>query len=687
MQPAKAWIINDTIEKNKRVFKIPVYQRNYDWSTRECTKLYEDIINAYKTQKKHFTGTIVYITGDRASSQLTEDLIIDGQQRLTTVMILLKALLDTAVSTDDSIKSELKDLLFNRHCEEEHKLKLKPVKADDKQFQALMRNDTDEYDLNSNIIRNYNLFIKLISGSLDAGYLLSDILEGMKELEIVEIVLDKAQGDDPQVIFESINSTGLELSLADKIRNFVLMDDVNQDFLFERYWLPIEEKIGSKSLAQFFITYLDFKVSEKISNNNAYDNFTKYCREKDISHENLLKDMLKYAKYYSAFIGRNNTYDFRINKYLQDFRDIDQSTLYLFLFNVFEDYECRKIDLSILLKVLRFFRSYTVRRIICERSSNSLKGLFKTLYSRIFKEQESYENYYENIFTFFVTTNTKDKLVSDDEFLDSLINKNLYTKKKVCKFLLASIENERSNEQLNVENLTIEHIMPQKENALVWTREIGDDYFEVYTKYLHTLGNLTITGHNSELGTKSFAEKKKIIRDLSKARILNESILSAEKWNEESILRRAKSLANEVLELFELEETTILGKPNISNDDKTYNLDNQDIVSGTTPYYFTFYGEVVAVKSYIGMLKSVLNILYELDTSILEELAKKKFQVTAANSPYLTTDISELRRGKELGNTGIFYEANLSADYILQFIKAAIEAYDMDTDEFEFVCK
>ena len=152
----------------------------------------------------------------------------------------------------------------------------------------------------------------------------------------------------------------------------------------------------------------------------------------------------------------------------------------------------------------------------------------------------------------------------------------------------------------------------------------------------------------------------------------------SEKWNEESILRRAKSLANEVLELFELEETAILGKPNISNDDKTYNLDNQDIVSGTTPYYFTFYGEVVAVKSYIGMLKSVLNILYELDTSILEELAKKKFQVTAANSPYLTTDISELRRGKELGNTGIFYEANLSADYILQFIKAAIEAYDMD---------
>ena len=186
-------------------------------------------------------------------------------------MILLKALLDIAEEKEDSIKSELQDLLFNRHCEEEFKLKLKPVKADNKQFQALMRNDVEQFDKNSNIIRNYYLFIKLINKSLLENIILSDILEGMKKLEIVEIVLDKSQGDDPQVIFESINSTGLELSLADKIRNFVLMDDTNQDFLFERYWLPLEEKIGNKDLAEYFITYLDYKISEKVSKDNAYD--------------------------------------------------------------------------------------------------------------------------------------------------------------------------------------------------------------------------------------------------------------------------------------------------------------------------------------------------------------------------------------------------------------------------------
>ena len=386
-------------------------------------------------------------------------------------MILIKALLDVAENVGDSIVSELNDLLFNRHCEESNKLKLKPVKADDKQFQALMRNDTQYFDSNSNIIRNYNFFKRLIIDSVEKDYLLSDILEGMKKLEIVEIVLDKSQGDDPQVIFESINSTGLDLSLADKIRNYVLMDDEQQDELFERYWLPLEEKIGNGLLAKYFITYLDYKVSDKISESNAYDQFKKYCRKNEISHENILKDLNKYAKYYSAFIGKYNDYNYKINKLLEDFRAIDQSTLYPFLFDVFDDYEKNIINEQVLLKVLSFFRSYSVRRIVCERSSNSLKGLYKTLYSRLFKEKANYENYYETMYTFFATTNTKDKLVSDEEFFDSLVYKKLYAKKKVCKFILATIENEGSKEQLNMVSLTIEHIMPQKKMQFLGKRD------------------------------------------------------------------------------------------------------------------------------------------------------------------------------------------------------------------------
>ena len=176
MNPSKAWIIGDTIEKNKRVFKIPVYQRNYDWTNVQCEKLYNDIIDAYKMQKKHFTGTIVYISGDKNSSSLTEDLIIDGQQRITTIMILIKALLDIAIQNEDSLESELSDLLFNRHCDESNKLKLKPVDTDDKQFQFLMENKTDFFNTDSHIIRNYELFKRLISESLQEGMYLREIL-------------------------------------------------------------------------------------------------------------------------------------------------------------------------------------------------------------------------------------------------------------------------------------------------------------------------------------------------------------------------------------------------------------------------------------------------------------------------------------------------------------------------------
>ena len=531
-----------------------------------------------------------------------------------------------------------------------------------------------------------NTFKKLIALHRERGYSLKDILEGMKKLEIVEIVLDKAQGDNPQVIFESINSTGLELSLADKIRNFVLMDDEKQDELFERYWLPLEELIGNKRLADFFIIYLDYKMSEKVSKGNAYDKFVKLCREKLFTHEEILRDLSKYAKYYAAFIGGRNTYNFQINKYLADFRAIDQSTLYIFLFDVFSDYDKNIIDDTTILKILSFFRSYCVRRIICEHASNSLRGLFKTLYNRLFKEQ-NFDKYYEVIYTFFKTTNTRDRLVEDDEFYDALIYKNLYTKKKVCKFLLSAIENEVSHEHLDVESLSIEHILPQKENAIVWKRALGENYSDVYNTYLHTLGNLTITGYNSELGTKSFEEKKKKIKEYSKARVLNKMILAVDEWNENNILNRAKGLADIVLILFAIEETEILNKTNLSSTAPLYNLDDIDIVKGTTPTNYSFYGENVTINNYSAMLSSVVNMLYDLDSSILEELAKEKFKVTSSDRVYITMYENELRRAKEISNTGIFYETNLSAGAILNFIKVVIEKHKLDPDEFEFNCK
>ena len=522
MQPYKVWVFSDLIEKNKRVFKVPVYQRNYDWSNIQCEKLYQDIMKANERDHKHFTGTVVYIVG-QGGSNLTEALIIDGQQRLTTVYILLKALYDAAKGVSVRIETEIEEVMFNRNCDEKYKLKLKPVKSDHEQLLLLIKDKMDEMDRNSNIYKNYIVFKNLIEGTLASGFELSDILDGIKKLEMVEIVLDKSQGDEPQKIFESINSTGLELSLADLIRNYLHMDDENQDELYENYWSVIEKNVGYRNLGDFVINFLNSQISKSVNTKNAYRLFTEHCEENHLSHEDMLKKLKRTSKYYGAFIGENDYYSEDILTRLQAFYTIKQTTIIPLLFRIFDDYEERNIDEETLCKVLDYLFTYLVRITACEINKN-LSKFMKSMYDRVV--DGNYDNYDEKFIIFLNDLKANDRMPTDKEFERALINKPLY-KKPICKFVLSAIENS-TKERLDVSNLTIEHILPQKENSAVWKKEVGDNYGPVYAKYLHTLGNLTITGYNSELGTKPFDEKKKIIRDYSKANILNKEVLSAD---------------------------------------------------------------------------------------------------------------------------------------------------------------
>ncbi|MGM9580300.1 MAG: DUF262 domain-containing protein [Anaerovibrio sp.] len=681
MKSNGAWVLKDLIEKNKRVFKIPVYQRNYDWTNVQCEKLFEDIIIAFKEDRKHFTGSIVYIN-DISSSILDEDLIIDGQQRITTIFILLKVLYDIANNIGETkVVSDISDYLYNRNCDEKYKLKLKPVKTDQEQFYNLMVGNDIGLDENSNIVTNYKILKKLVLAHLDENFSLSDILRGMKNLEIVEIVLDRSQGDDPQTIFESINSTGLELSLADLIRNYLLMSDTNQDVLYERYWSYMESVVGNENLANFFVQYLNFKINDSVTEKNAYNKFKKYS--KSFTHEEVLKDMKRCVGDYAAFIGRANAYNAKINSYLRDFRLLDQSTVYVFLFSLFREYDDGNIDTTTLEKVLCFLRSYFVRRIVCGIPSNSLRGLFKTLHARLFKNNMP-KDYYGSMYKFFIELRTKDRMLSDDEFKHELVYGDLYKKTKCCKFILAAIENAGSNEVLDTSKMTIEHILPQRENSVVWQKEIGEGYSDVYNKYLHTLGNLTITGYNSELGTKSFSEKKDIIREHSKANILNKEILSAARWNEDSILLRADTLSGHVLRLLDYDKLSDIGMPDNSDDNKKYRLSDMSLVANTKPVNYTFYGETVSVKSYSNMLFLFIKTLYDLDDKKIRDIAKRKFSPTSTNSIYISLSEKDIRKPKEIGNTGIFYETNLSATSVLKFISGLIEVYNLSSEEFEF---
>lgn len=449
MKANRMWLFSDVLEKNKRVFKVPVYQRNYDWSNIECEKLYQDIINAFDKDCQHFTGTLVYIDDVNGGSGLNEVLIIDGQQRITTIYILLKALYDASKGVLISVENEIADVIFNRHCDEKYKVKLKPVKTDNEQLTYLVKDKIDEMDRNSNVYKNYIIFKNLIEQSLANGYDLADILRGIKKLEIVEIILDKLQGDQPQKIFESINSTGLELSLADLIRNYLLMDDVKQEELYEEYWLVIERNVGYRNLGDFVINYLNSQITKSVNSKNAYRLFKEHCESNGLSHEDVLTGLRRTSKYYGAFIGENECYSTEIMKYMNAFNTIKQTTVLPFLFKIFDDYEENNIKEDTLCKILSYLLTYFVRTNACEINKNMAKFM-KSLYGRVF--DSDYDNYLERFVVFLNDIRTNDRMPTDKEFKDALMYKPLYTK-NICKYLLSVIENS-TKEHIDVSTLT-----------------------------------------------------------------------------------------------------------------------------------------------------------------------------------------------------------------------------------------
>lgn len=676
MKANRMWLFSDVLEKNKRMFKVPVYQRNYDWNHIQCEKLYQDIMDANEKNIQHFTGTVVYIDDVNGGSGLSEVLIIDGQQRITTMYILLKALYDAAKNVSVRIESEIEEVMFNRHCDEIYKVKLKPVKTDDKQLKLLIKNKIEQMDRNSNVYKNYVIFKNLIDDSINKGFELNDILNGIKKLEVVEIILDKLQGDDPQKIFESINSTGLELSLADLIRNYLLMDDINQEELYEEYWIEIEKNVGYRNLGDFVINFLNSQISGTVNSKNAYRLFKEHCQNNNLSHKDVLIDLKRTSKYYGAFIGEINCYSNEVTKYLNAFNTIKQTTILPLLFRVFDDFEENSIDENTLCQLLNYMLTYLVRTNACEINKNMAKFM-KSLYDRAF--DGNYDNYYEKFVIFLNDLRANDRMPTNKEFEDALIYKPLY-KKNICKYLLSVIENS-TKEHIDVSNLTIEHILPQKENAVVWKKEVGEDYSSVYEQYLHTLGNLTITGHNSELGTKAFAEKKKIIRENSKANILNKEVLDVDTWNEKSIKRRAKILARKLIKEFEYVD---LHTDKDLYLEHSFNVDSNIDFSNTKPDEFVFIGEHTKVTSWVDLLTKTISIAYDLDSELITDLADKNYCIPNSTSIYISNDDRKLRRPRQIENTGVFFETNLSANNIISFIRALMLCLGLELEDFDF---
>ena len=682
MDAHKLWMLRDFIGTNKVLFRIPVYQRNYDWSESNCNRLLDDIYGIMQSGDKHFLGTIVFMAAKSGGFALQEYIIIDGQQRLTTLMLILKALSVVAESAGDDCYHEIEEqYLHNKYCDEEFKVKLKPIKSDNNQFLLLLEDKIDEMDEDTHIYHNFMLCKERFERWAEKGINPSQVLDALTKLEIVEIVLTKGE-DDPQVIFESINSTGLELSNADLIRNYLLMNADDQEKLYENYWLYIEKTLRNKmdysNLDAFFMQYIVYKTSKPVNSRQLYNSFVKLFKDSGYSQESILKELRYYAEIFGAFVYGSAKYSERINRLLYRLRVLNQTTCYPFLLHVFDDYHQGVIDEETVEKILQFILAYLLRRMVCGVPSNTLRGLFTYLYNRIFKVASNKQKYYETLNKFLFTVSSKDVIPSAGEFERALQKANIYGNNALCRFLLLDIENGDSKEILQAENLTIEHIMPQTLSA-DWSHIRPEEHEE----YLHTLGNLSVTGYNSELSNKSFAEKQDIIRENSKAVILNSDVLDKESWNIATIQARAKRLAGIVMTRYKIDR--IVDDSIEFEYIETLTLDDYDEVTGKKLVSFKLFGETYRQNKYALMLLDVIKLLDKKSPGKLQTLAENNysFNSTKRKHVHLNIDGSGMRWPWKVTD-GIYLEANLSAWSCIRFIENLLSEFGFEKDQFSF---
>jgi len=679
-------IMNDFIEPNKNQYAIPVYQRNYEWSKEQCVKLFQDIIYSSKNDTPHFCGSIVYKLL-KQEHNISYYVVIDGQQRITTIYILLKALLDNAETALD--KNLLTEALFNIDKYETYdvdtasKLKLKPIKSDNAQLALLMDNKYDSIDKSSGIWQNYELFSYLIKNELENGLTIRNIYYGLENLLCAKIKLDN---ENAQEIFDRINSTGVPLSLADKIRNFVLMTDVKQEQLYENYWLPIENLVKKDHITSFFLDYLNMKIDGFAKESDAYDEFKNLYSKDNYTNETMLNELLHYAKFYHAFLYGDGKYGVNVNDYLASLQKLKQTTVFLFLFKVFDDFEQNIIDLKTLEKICRFLLSYSIRRLICEVGSNSLRGLYKTLYTRIFIKQENKEHYYDAIISFFKQLNSKDAWIDDNEFKTALKENNLYRKNALCKYLLGSIENQGKT-KIIIDNLTIEHILPQNKNlSSDWQSMLGENWIEIQNKYVHTLGNLTLTAYNSELGDKPFSTKNQMLSAAnSQVVYLYKDVINCAKWDANTILSRAERLSSDIIVLYKIDEPKTI----ISFTDpryKEYTCDDPDNATWKAPNYFVLQGERISADSFAEMLKTVIERLYELNPAIIENMAHNNEKILEWSQNILLSYDANMTSGQDLPikDSGIYQSTGFSASHIIHIIRALLKKYEIPLEDFSY---
>ncbi|GAA7717253.1 DUF262 and DUF1524 domain-containing protein [Helicobacter pylori] len=544
-------------KSQEKQFVIPIYQRVYSWEKEQCKQLWDDIIKTGGNDQieGHFIGSIVFVHDGIFSTNHNELLIIDGQQRLTTITLLFIALRDCSNDEDEFLEKFSHQKIQNRYLinsDEKGDKKFRLILSESDKDTLLSLIDKDRRkprEPSLKIMENFKLFEEWISKNTNK---LETIFKGLDKLRIVEIALEKEK-DDPQLIFESMNSKGIELTQTDLIRNYVVMETEieKQESFYNKYWRAMEEGFEQSEREELFNKfvrhYLTFKTREIPNINKVYEAFKRYQQERGIETEELLQDLQKYCGYFCQIVFKKEA-DKDLNKALGFLVDLKMDVIYPLLLELYSDYSDGVLSEQDFIPIIYLIESYLVRRAVCGFGTNSLNKIFLSFTKKINEAQ-----YLESIKAhFLLLETTTGKFPKDSEFKDSFTTKELCDSNKTekARYYLERLENFDTEEPVNTKECTTEHIMPQ-ELTEKWKRDLGENFQEIHDKYLHTIGNLTLTGYNSEYSNRSFQEKRNMEKGFKQSPLkLNQSLKDLESFGEEEIKKRANDLADWALEIW-----------------------------------------------------------------------------------------------------------------------------------------
>ena len=613
-------------------FIIPIYQRTYSWTEPQCQQLWNDIIRAGKDDgiSGHFIGSIVYIErGLYQVSSQTPLLVIDGQQRLTTISLILEALArhlgDTEPIDGFSARKLRNYYLTNPDEDGQKRYKLLLTQTDEQTLLAVISQRPIPQTKSVRVQGNFDLFEENIR---ELGEDIAPLCKGLEKLMLVDISLDRDH-DNPQLIFESMNSTGLELSQADLIRNYVLMglEPDRQEKLYTDYWRPMEQAFGQEAYSRHFDGFMRHYLTIKTGNipkiGRVYEEFKTYSQVRNpepIEVDSLLADLNEFATYYCAMaLGKEPKP--RLAAAFRDIRDLKVEVAYPLMLEMYDDYRKGQLSLNDFTDAVRYIESYVFRRAVCSIPTNSLNNTFAT-FSRALKK----DRYLESMLFHFLQMPSYRRFPNDEEFSKEIKVRNLYSNNRAS-YWLRRLENHDRKEPVSVDEYTVEHILPQNENLPAeWQESLGEEWKSIQENWLHTLGNLTLTGYNAEYSDRPFAEKRDMKGGFQVSPLrMNEGLGELEKWNETTIRARAERLANKA--------TTVWKGPSLSEErkrayllgngeqPKNYTIEDHHYLaegSYTRHLFEEFRREVLAIDPCVSEEFLKLYVAYKAETNFVD---------------------------------------------------------------------